>query len=45
VREVGAEIVAVACPNCAVMLEGVVAPRPAVLDLAELVQQAVLEVR
>ena len=40
-REVGAGIVAVACPNCAVMLEGVVAPRPAVLDLAELVQQAV----
>jgi Fe-S oxidoreductase len=39
-REVGADIVAVACPNCAVMLEGVVAPRPAVLDLAELVQQA-----
>ncbi|HUD27010.1 MAG TPA: (Fe-S)-binding protein, partial [Burkholderiaceae bacterium] len=42
-REVGADIVAVACPNCAVMLEGVVAPRPAVLDLAELVQQAVQE--
>jgi len=42
-REVGADIVAVACPNCAVMLEGVVAPRPAVLDLAELVQQAVGE--
>jgi dimethylglycine catabolism B len=41
VREVGAEVVAVACPNCAVMLEGVVAPRPAVLDLAELVQQAI----
>jgi dimethylglycine catabolism B len=42
-REVGADVVAVACPNCAVMLEGVVAPRPAVLDLAELVQQAVQE--
>jgi N,N-dimethylglycine/sarcosine dehydrogenase ferredoxin subunit len=40
-RDVGAQIVAVACPNCAVMLEGVVAPRPAILDLAELVQQAV----
>jgi len=40
-REVGAQVVAVACPNCAVMLEGVVAPRPAVLDLAELVQRAV----
>ncbi|HEX4599443.1 MAG TPA: DUF3483 domain-containing protein [Burkholderiaceae bacterium] len=42
-REVAADIVAVACPNCAVMLEGVVAPRPAIWDLAELVQQAVLE--
>jgi len=40
IREVGAEVVAVACPNCAVMLEAVVAPRPAVLDLAELVEQA-----
>ena len=43
--EVGADTVAVACPNCAVMLEGVVAPRPAVLDLAELVQQAVQELQ
>ena len=42
-REVAAQVVAVACPNCAVMLEGVVAPRPAVLDLAELVQRAVQE--
>jgi Fe-S oxidoreductase len=42
-REVGADVIAVACPNCAVMLEGVVAPRPAVFDLAELVQQAVHE--
>ncbi len=42
-RQVGADVVAVACPNCAVMLEGVVAPRPAVLDLAELVHQAVQE--
>ena len=41
VREVGAGTVAVACPNCAVMLEGVVAPRPDVIDLAELVQRAV----
>jgi Fe-S oxidoreductase len=40
-RAAGAGLVAVACPNCAVMLEGVVAPRPAVVDLAELVQQAV----
>ncbi|HEX4584815.1 MAG TPA: DUF3483 domain-containing protein [Burkholderiaceae bacterium] len=44
-REVGAEVVAVACPNCAVMLEAVVAPRPVVLDLAELVQRAVQEVQ
>jgi Fe-S oxidoreductase len=44
VREVGAQVVAVACPNCAVMLEGVVAPRPAVLDLAELVQRAMQEI-
>jgi Fe-S oxidoreductase len=43
-REVGAAIVGVACPNCAVMLEGVVAPRPAVVDLAELVVDAVREV-
>jgi len=43
IREVGAGLVAVACPNCAVMLEGVVAPRPEVMDLAELVQRAVQE--
>ncbi len=43
VREAGAQMVAVACPNCAVMLEGVVAPRAAVVDLAELVQQALQE--
>jgi Fe-S oxidoreductase len=40
VREVGAEVVAVGCPNCAVMLEGVVAPRPDIIDLAELVLAA-----
>ncbi|HYM28258.1 MAG TPA: DUF3483 domain-containing protein, partial [Steroidobacteraceae bacterium] len=40
VREAGAGVVAVACPNCAVMLEGVVGPRPEVIDLAELVQRA-----
>jgi Fe-S oxidoreductase len=43
VRQAGADVVAVACPNCALMLEGVVTPRPAVLDLAELVQQALRE--
>jgi dimethylglycine catabolism B len=36
-RAVGAEVVAVACPNCTAMLEGVVGPRPEVLDVAELV--------
>lgn len=39
-REVGAEIVAVGCPNCTAMLEGVVGPRPEVLDVAELVAAA-----
>ncbi|WP_153102066.1 (Fe-S)-binding protein [Paraburkholderia hayleyella] len=39
-RAVGAEIVAVACPNCTAMLEGVVGPRPEVLDIAELVAAA-----
>ncbi|CAG4911246.1 (Fe-S)-binding protein [Paraburkholderia gardini] len=39
-RAVGADIVAVACPNCTAMLEGVVGPRPEVLDVAELVAAA-----
>ena len=39
-RAVGAEVVAVACPGCTAMLEGVVAPRPEVLDIAELVAAA-----
>ena len=43
-RETGAEIVAVACPNCTAMLEGVVGDRPQVVDIAELVASA-LEVR
>ncbi len=38
-RTVGAEVVAVACPNCTSMLEGVVGPRPEVMELAELVAQ------
>ncbi|MGF1864438.1 (Fe-S)-binding protein [Enterovibrio norvegicus] len=33
-RETGADLVAVACPQCAVMLEGVVMPRPEVKDVA-----------
>ncbi|NIE55667.1 MULTISPECIES: (Fe-S)-binding protein [unclassified Burkholderia] len=36
-RTIGADVVAVACPNCTAMLEGVVGPRPDVLDVAELV--------
>jgi Fe-S oxidoreductase len=40
-REQGAGIVAVACPQCTAMLEGVVGPRPEVLDIAELVARAV----
>ncbi|KGS68598.1 4Fe-4S dicluster domain protein [Burkholderia pseudomallei MSHR7527] len=36
-RAVGADVVAVGCPNCTAMLEGVVGPRPDVLDVAELV--------
>lgn len=38
-RTIGAEVVAVACPNCTAMLEGVVGPRPEVIELAELVAQ------
>jgi dimethylglycine catabolism B len=37
-RATGAATVAVACPNCAVMLEGVVGPRPVVADIAELLE-------
>jgi Fe-S oxidoreductase len=40
-RETGAERVAVACPNCMQMLEGVVEPRPQVVDVAELLLEAV----
>lgn len=41
IRATGAEAVVVACPNCAVMLEGVVQPRPEVIDLAELLLNSV----
>jgi Fe-S oxidoreductase len=44
VRTVGAEIVAVACPQCTAMLEGVAGDRAEVLDIAELVA-ASLETR
>jgi len=36
-RAINADVVAVGCPNCTAMLEGVVGPRPDVLDVAELV--------
>jgi dimethylglycine catabolism B len=39
-RAVNADVVAVGCPNCTAMLEGVVGPRPEVLDVAELVAAA-----
>lgn len=39
--ETGAMIVAVACPTCTAMLEGVTGKRPEVLDVAELLWQAV----
>ncbi|MNI75702.1 succinate dehydrogenase/fumarate reductase iron-sulfur subunit [compost metagenome] len=39
-RDVGAQRVVVACPNCTAMLEGVVGPRPDVRDIAELVADA-----
>jgi Fe-S oxidoreductase len=40
-RETGAAIVAVACPGCTAMLEGVIGPRPEVLDVAEILATAV----
>ncbi|AQH01811.1 (Fe-S)-binding protein [Burkholderia sp. KK1] len=39
-KSIGAEVVAVGCPQCTAMLEGVVGPRPEVLDVAELVAAA-----
>jgi Fe-S oxidoreductase len=38
----GAAIVAVACPGCTAMLEGVVQPRAEIRDIAELVRDALL---
>ncbi|AMB83838.1 (Fe-S)-binding protein [Pseudomonas agarici] len=43
IRETAAELVAVGCPQCTAMLEGVVEPRPLIKDLAELVAEALLE--
>ncbi|MFT8420048.1 MAG: DUF3483 domain-containing protein [Gluconacetobacter sp.] len=42
VRQSGASIVAVACPGCTAMLEGVTGERPEVKDVAELVLEAVV---
>ncbi|MBV7297406.1 (Fe-S)-binding protein [Enterovibrio paralichthyis] len=42
-RETGASMVAVACPQCAVMLEGVVMPRPEVRDIAVMLLDAVAD--
>lgn len=42
VRETGAPIVAVACPGCMQMLEGVIGERPEVADLAELILPALV---
>ncbi|MET5116900.1 heterodisulfide reductase-related iron-sulfur binding cluster, partial [Burkholderia pseudomallei] len=36
-RAVGADVVAVGCPNCTAMLAGVVGPRPGVRDVAAVV--------
>ena len=41
VLDSGAARVAVACPQCTAMLEGVSGPRAEVVDIAELVAQAV----
>jgi dimethylglycine catabolism B len=41
-KATGAEIVAVACPQCTAMLEGVSGVRPEVLDIAELVERSLV---
>ncbi|MBS3803543.1 MAG: (Fe-S)-binding protein [Oleiphilaceae bacterium] len=43
IRETGAELVAVGCPQCTAMLEGVVEPSPQVRDIAELVAANLVE--
>lgn len=42
-REVEADTIAVACQQCTAMLEGVVEPRPAIHDVAELVAEALVD--
>jgi Fe-S oxidoreductase len=43
IRDTAADVVAVGCPQCTAMLEGVVEPRPLVKDIAELVADALIE--
>ena len=43
IKETGAELVAVGCPQCTAMLEGVVGQRPEVKDIAELVADVLIE--
>ncbi len=43
IRETGAEVVAVGCPQCALMLEGVVEPRPEVMDIAEILADRIID--
>ena len=43
IKATGAELVAVGCPQCTLMLEGVVEPRPQIKDIAELVAEVLLE--
>nr|WP_298249381.1 dimethylglycine demethylation protein DgcB [uncultured Halomonas sp.] len=43
IKETGAELVAVGCPQCTAMFEGVVEPRPHVKDIAELVADALVD--
>ena len=43
IKETGADLVAVGCPQCTAMLEGVVEPRPQIKDIAELVAEVLVE--
>jgi Fe-S oxidoreductase len=43
IKQTGAELVAVGCPQCTAMLEGVVEPRPQIKDIAELVADVLIE--
>jgi Fe-S oxidoreductase len=43
IKETAAELVAVGCPQCTAMLEGVVGERPEVKDIAELVADVLIE--